>query len=103
MAASSSSPIEARILQIQTGLDELKVAVQKMESKQIRMQKTGTTRWECMNQELKELREEIFEDNLMNMKDLANVSGGIGNRLVELEKKVEAMLKEHGKTPKIER
>ena len=56
-----------------------------------------------MNQELKELREEIFEDNMMSMKDLGNVSGGIGNRLVELEKKVEEMLKEHGKTPKIER
>ena len=56
-----------------------------------------------MNQELKELREEIFEDNMMSMKDLANVSGGIGNWLVELEKKVEAMLKEHGKNPKTER
>ena len=56
-----------------------------------------------MNQELKELREEIFEDNLTNMKDLANVSGGIGFWLVELEKKVEAMLKEHAKTPKTER
>ena len=56
-----------------------------------------------MNQELKELREEIFEDNMTSMKDLANISGGIGNRLVELEKKVEAMLKEHGKTPKTER
>ena len=56
-----------------------------------------------MNQELKELREEIFEDNMTNMKDLANISGGIGNRMAELEKKVEELLKEHGKTPKIER
>ena len=103
MAASLSSPIEARILQIQTSLDELKTAVQKMESKQLKMQKTGTTRWECMNQELKELREEIFEDNLTSMKDLANVSGGIGSRMTELEKKVDAMIKEHGKTPKSER
>ena len=87
MAASSSSPIEAQILQIQSSLDELKTTVQKMESKQVRLQKTGTTRWECMNQELKELREEIFEDNLTSMKDLANDSGGIGNRLTELEKK----------------
>ena len=56
-----------------------------------------------MNQELKELREEISEDNMTSMKDLANVFGGIGNRMTELEKKVEALLKEHGKTPKIER
>ena len=56
-----------------------------------------------MNQELKELSEKIFEDNMTSMKDLENISGGIGNRLVEFEKKVEAMLKEHGKTPKIER
>ena len=66
------------------------------------MQKTGTTRWDCMNQELKELREEIFEDNMTNMKDLENFSSGIGHRLAELEKKVDAMLKEHGKTPKAE-
>ena len=66
------------------------------------MQKTGTTRWECMNQELKELREEIFEDNMTSMKDLANFSGGIGHRLDELEKKVDEMLKEHGKIPKSE-
>ena len=103
MAASSSSNFEARLIQIQTDLDEVKTTVNKLETKQIRMQKTGTSRWDCMNQELKELREEIFEDNMTSMKDLANVSGGIGYRLVELEKKVEALLKEHGKTPEIER
>ena len=103
MAASSSSNLEARLFQIQTDLDEVKTVVHKLESKQIKMQKTGTSRWECMNQELKEMREEIFEDNMTSMKDLANISGGIGNRLVEFEKKVKAMLKEHGKTPKTER
>ena len=56
-----------------------------------------------MNQELKELREEIFEDKLTSLKDLASVSGGIGSRLTELEKKVEVMIKEHGKTPKSDR
>ena len=56
-----------------------------------------------MTQELKEIREEIFEDNMTNMKDIANISRGIGNRMEELEKKVEELLKEHGKTPKIER
>ena len=56
-----------------------------------------------MTQELKELREEIFEDNMTNMKDIANISGGTGNRMAELEKKVEELLKEHGKTSKIER
>ena len=103
MDASSSSNFEARLTQIQIDLDEVKNAVNRLETKQIRMQKNGTSHWECMNQELKELREEIFEDNMTSMKDLANVSGGIGNRLVELEKKVEALLKEHGNTPKIER
>ena len=39
---------------------------------------------------------------MTNMKDIANISGGIGNRMAELEKKVEELLKEHGKTPKIE-
>ena len=103
MAANSSSNIEARLSQIQIDLDEVKLAIHKLESKQIRLQKTGTSRWECMNQELKELREEIFEDIMTSMKDLANFSSGIGNWLAELEKKVEAMLKEHGKTPKIQR
>ena len=56
-----------------------------------------------MTQELKEIREEIFKDNMMNMKEIANNSGGIGNQMEELEKKVEELLKEHGKTPKIER
>ena len=56
-----------------------------------------------MTQELKEIREEIFEDNMTNMKDIANISRGIGNQMAELEKKVEELLKEHGKTPKIER
>ena len=102
MAASSSSNFEARLIQIQTDLDEVKHAVNRPETKQIRMQKTGTSRWECMNQELKELQEEIFEDNMTSMKDLANISGGIGNRMAELEKKLESLLKEHGKTPNIE-
>ena len=55
-----------------------------------------------MTQELKEIHEEIFEDNMTNMKDIANISGGTGNQMAELEKKVEELLKEHGKTPKIE-
>ena len=55
-----------------------------------------------MIQELKEIREEIFEDNMTNMKDIANITGGIGNRLVELEKKVEELLKDHNKTLKID-
>ena len=102
MASSSSSTLEARLSQIQADLNELKSAVHKVENKQTRMQKIGTSPWECMNQEFKELREEIFEDKLTSMKDLANAAGGIGNRLVELEKKVEVMLKENGKTPKTE-
>ena len=55
-----------------------------------------------MNQELKEICEEIFEDNMTNMKDIANISGGIGNRMAELEKKVEELLKDHSKTLKID-
>ena len=41
-----------------------------------------------MNMELKELREEFYEDKLKNIKDLADAAGGIGFRLKELEKKV---------------
>ena len=55
-----------------------------------------------MNQDLTELREEIFDANLTSMKDLANFSGGIGYRLDELEKKVDEMLEEHGNSPKTE-
>ena len=40
---------------------------------------------------------------MTNMKDLANISGGIGNWMAEPEKKVEELLKEHGKKLKIER
>ena len=40
MAASSSSNFEARLIQIQIDLDEVKTAVNKLETKQIRMQKT---------------------------------------------------------------
>ena len=102
MASSSSSTLEARLSQIQADLNALKSAVHKMENKQTRLQKIGTSRWESMNQEFKELREEIFEDKLSSLKDLENVVGGLGNRLTELEKKVEEMLKENGKTPKTE-
>ena len=98
-----SMQLEARLIQIQLDLDEVKNALNRLEVKQTRMQKTGTSRWESMTQELKEIREEIFEDNMTNMKDIANISGGIGNRMAELEKKVEELLKEHGKTPNIER
>ena len=102
-ASSSSMHLEARLSQIQLNLDKVKNAFNRLEVKQTRMQKTGTTHWESMTQELKEIRKEIFEDNMTNMKDIANISGGIGNRMAELEKKVDELLKEHRKTPKIER
>ena len=60
------------------------------------MQKTRTTRWEVMTQELKEIREEIFDDNMTNMKDIANITGGLKNRLAEREQKDQELLKEHG-------
>ena len=101
-ASLSSIQLKARITQMQIEQDEVKNVVNRMKVKQTRMQKTGTTRWESMTQEIKEIREEIFDDNLTNMKDIANITGGLGNRLAELEKKVEELLKEHGKTPKIE-
>ena len=100
MASSSSSTLEARLFQ--EDLNELKSAVNKVESKQVRMQTLGTSRWESMNLELKELRDEIFEDKLKSIKDLANATGGIGFWLAELEKKVAEMLKENGKAPKPE-
>ena len=50
-----------------------------------------------MTQELKEIREEIFNDNLTNMKDIANITGGLKIRMVDLEKKVQDLLKEHDK------
>ena len=67
------------------------------------MQALGTSRWESMNMELKELREEIYDDKLKNIKDLAEAIGGIGHRLKELEKKVADLTKEKGKEPKPER
>ena len=102
-ASSSSLQIETRLGLIQQDLDEVKEALNRLEVKQTRMQKTRTTRWESMTQELKEIHEEIFEDNMTNMKDIANISGGIGIQVAELEKKVEELLKEHGKTPKTDR
>ena len=102
MESSSSFTLEACLSQIQADLNELKTVVHKVESKKARMQTLGTSRWESMNLEFKELREEIFEDKLTSIKDLANAAGGIGNRLAKLEKKVEVMLKENGKTPKTE-
>ena len=95
--------LETRLSLIQHDPDEVKEALNRLEFKQTRMQKTRTSRWESMTQELKEICEEIFEDNMTNMKDIANISGGIGNRMEELEKKVEELLKEHGKTLNIER
>ena len=66
------------------------------------MQKTETTRWEAMTQELKEIREEIFDDNMTNMKDIANITGGLKNRMEDLEKNVQDLLKEQGKQMKID-
>ena len=40
---------------------------------------------------------------MTKMKDITNISGGIGNQMAELEKKVEELLKDHGKTLNIER
>ena len=99
MASSSSSTLEARLTQIQADLNALKSAVNKVENKQARMKTLRTSRWESMNLELKELRDEIFEDKLTSIKDLANAAGGIGNPLAEPEKKVAETLKENGKAP----
>ena len=94
--ASSSSTLESRLSQLQEDLNKLK-------SKQVRMQALGTSRWESMNMELKELREEIYDDKLKNIKDLAEATGGIGHRLKELEKKVANLTNEKGKESKPER
>ena len=102
MASSSSSTLEARLSQIQADLNELKTAVNKVERKQVKMQTLGTSRWESMNLELKELRDKIFDDKLKSIKDLEDATGGIGFRLAELEKKVAEMLKKNGKAPKPE-
>ena len=100
--ASSSSSLESRLTQLQADINELKTAFSKVESKQIRMQALGTSRWDSMNMELKELREEFYEDKLKNIKDLAEATGGFGFRLKELEKKVAELTKENGKAPKPE-
>ena len=84
-ASSSSMQIETRLNLIQHDLDEVKEALIRLEAKQTRMQKTGTSRWESMTQELKEIHEEIFEDNMTNMKDLANISGGIADGRIREE------------------
>ena len=98
--ASSSSSLESRLSQLQADLNELKSAFSKVESKQVRMQALGTSRWDSMNMELKELRDEIYDDKLKNIKDLAEATGGIGFWLKELEKKVAELIKENGKAPK---
>ena len=95
MASSSSTP-EARLSQLQADFNELK-------KKHDRMQALGTSRWESMNMELKELRDEMFDDKLKNIKELAETTGGIGHQLKELEKKVADLTKEKGKEPKPER
>ena len=100
--ASSLSSLESRLSQLQAYLNELKSAFSKVESKQVRMQALGTSRWDSMNMELKELRDEIYDDKLKNIKDLAEAAGGIGSRLTELEKKVAELVKEKGKVPKPE-
>ena len=92
----SSLQFETRLGLIQHDLDEMKEALNRLEVKQTRMQKTGTTQWEAMTQELKEIREEIFDDNMTNMKDIANITGGLKNRLAEREQKDQELLKEHG-------
>ena len=98
MEASPSSPqIETRLGLIQNDLDEIKEALNQLEVKQTRMQNTGTTRWEAMTQELKEIHEEIFDDNMTNMKDIANIIGRLKNRVADLEKNVQDLLKEQGK------
>jgi hypothetical protein len=51
--------IGARLAMIQSDLDELCRIVQATETKQCRLQKLGNDRWDMLNKELKELREEI--------------------------------------------
>ena len=95
-ASPSSLQIKTRLGLIQHDLDEIKEALNRLEVKQTRMQNTETTRWEAMTQELKEIREEIFDDNMTNMKDIVNITGGLKNRLAEREQKDQELLKEHG-------
>jgi hypothetical protein len=71
-------------------------------NKAVQATKLGNDRWDMLNKELKELREEIWEDHLTNMKDIAVSSGELGKRLVALEKKVEDLSKGLGKPPKVE-
>ena len=93
----SSLQFETRLGLIQHDLDEMKEALNRLEVKQTRMQKIGMTRWEAMTQELNEIREEIFHDNMTNMKDIANITGGLKNRMEDLEKNIQDLLKEQGK------
>ena len=95
MASSSPTP-EARLSQLQADLNELK-------KKHDRMLVLGTSRWESLNLEIKELRDEMLEDKLKNIKELVEATGGFGHRLKELEKKVADLTKEKGKEPKPER
>ena len=98
----SQRTIEARLTLIQTELENLRRITGQQEEKQCRLHKIGNDRRNMLNQELKEIREEIWEDHMTNMKDIAVSSGELGKRLIALEKKVEDLCKALGKTPKAE-
>lgn len=54
---------------------------------------TNQRKWEMLNIEIQELREEITEELQAGLKDVAILMGDLGNRLCKLEKQVEELTK----------
>jgi len=102
MASSSAiaPSVEERLDQLHVELDGLRNTVQEQASKHTRLQKIGRNRWELLSLEFKELRTELVEEMQTNQKDAANLTGSLGNRLVNLEMKVEELIKGQSKAPK---
>ena len=97
--SGSKLTAEERLQALQRDINELRILLSQQGGKIKAIQKVGTNRWELLNQELREIREELTEDLSIHMKDSTILTGGIGKRLFKLEKKVEDFIAEQGKPP----
>ena len=68
-------------------LDSLKIELESARAT------TNQWKWESLNNEIQDLREELTEDLQTGFKDVANTTGNLGQRLCKLEKQIEELVR----------
>ena len=67
----------------------------------LNMENDGIRRWETLNHDLTKLREELINETNAQLKDVANVRGNFRKCLGKIEVKIEKLMGEWPKDPKL--